>query len=37
MGTVMAENIVFGREALAHHPEDPSLEFYDFIDLHQFF
>ena len=26
-----------GRGILAHHPEDPSLEFREFTDYHQFF
>ena len=25
------------RRVLAHHPEDPSLEFWDFTDFHQVF
>jgi len=33
----MADNIVFGSGVLAHHPEDPSLEFWDFADFHQVF
>ena len=34
IGTFVADNIVFGTEVLAHHPEGLSLEIWQFTNLH---
>ena len=33
----VADNIVFGTEVLAHHPEELSLEIWEFTNFHRFF
>ena len=35
IGNFVADNIVFEMEVLAHHPEELSLEIWEFTDFHQ--
>ena len=35
IGNFVADNIFFGREVLAHHPEELSLEIWEFTNFHQ--
>ena len=35
IGNFVADNIVFGKEVLAHHPEELSLEIWEFTTFHQ--
>ena len=35
IGNFFADNIVFGMEVLAHHPEELSLEIWEFTNFHQ--
>src|ERR1700744_5797076 len=35
IGNFVADNIVFGMEVLAHHPEELSLEIWEFTNFHQ--
>ena len=35
IGNFIADNIVFGMEVLAHHPEELSLEIWEFTNFHQ--
>ena len=37
IGNFIADNIVLGREQLAHHPEEPPLEIWEFTNFHQVF
>jgi len=37
IGNFVADNIVFGVEVLAHHPEELSLEIGEFTNFHQVF
>ena len=37
VGNFIADNIVLGREQLAHHPEEPPLEIWEFTNFHQIF
>ena len=37
IGNFVADNIFFGREMLAHHPEQPSLEILEFTKSNQVF
>ena len=37
IGNFIANNIVFGMEVLAHHPEELSLEIWDFTNFHWVF
>ena len=37
IGNFVADNIAFGREVLAHHPKELSLEIWEFTDFHQVF
>ena len=37
IGNFVTDNIVFGREVLAHHPEEPSLEILEYTKSHQVF
>ena len=34
IGNFIADNIVLGREQLANHPEEPTLEIWEFINFH---
>ena len=35
IGNFVADNIVFGMEVLAHHPQELSLEIWEFTNFHQ--
>ena len=35
IGKFVADNIAFGMEVLAYHPEELSLEIWEFTDFHQ--
>ena len=37
IGNFIDDNIVFGVEVLAHHPEELSLEIWEFPNFHQVF
>ena len=37
IGNFIADNIVFGMEVLAHHPEELSLEIWVFTNFHRVF
>ena len=37
IGNFIADNIVFRMEVLAHHPEELSIEIWEFTNFHQFF
>ena len=37
IGNFIADNIVLGWEQLAHHPEEPPLEIWEFNNFHQVF
>ena len=37
IGKFVADNIVFGMEVLAHHPEELYLEIWEFTNFHQVF
>ena len=37
IGNFVADNIVSGTEVLTHHPEEPSLEIFEFTKVHQVF
>ena len=37
IGNFIADNIVFGMEDLAHHPEELSLEIWEFTNFHRVF
>ena len=37
IGNFIADNVVLGREQLAHHPEEPPLEIWEFTNFHQVF
>ena len=37
IGNFVVDNIVFGMEVLAHHPEELSLEIWEFTNFHRVF
>ena len=37
IGNFVAGNIVYGMEVLSHHPEELSLEIWEFTNFHQVF
>ena len=35
IGNFVADNIIFGMEVLAHHPEELSIEIWEFTNFHR--